>query len=136
MNNIQNDDFVMESRLINSFINYISSIRRFSQRTCAIYRDCLNRFLEFAAPAGNVEPFSAEQADSLLLSSLVPEKIRRYEAMLMNCGISPRTVNLHVSAISSFCKFLIKDKTAEMIKIYASLVLTSEHENAIIMDVT
>ncbi len=99
----------MESQLINSFINYISSIRRFSQRTCAIYRDCLNRFLEFAAPAGNVEPFSAEQADSLLLSSLVPEKIRRYEAMLMNCGISPRTVNLHVSAISSFCKFLIKD---------------------------
>ena len=96
------------SSLIAGYVGYISSVRRFSPRTCEIYGDCLNRFLSFVMPVADGDAQSPEDPDTVLVRSLLPEKIRRYEAMLINNGISPRTVNLHVSAISGFCRYLVK----------------------------
>lgn len=76
------------------FISYIRDIRRYSPRTCDIYRDVL---AEYEAFAGGV---------------LVPEyqQIRNYEVHLLDeKGESARTVNLHLSVLSSYCKFLMKE---------------------------
>ena len=97
------------SSLIDGYVGYISSVRRFSPRTCEIYRDCLTRFLSFVMPVADGDVRSPEDPDTVLVRSLLPEKIRRYEAMLINNGISPRTVNLHVSAISGFCRYLVRN---------------------------
>ena len=97
------------SSLIDGYVGYISSVRRFSPRTCEIYRDCLTRFLSFVMPVADSDVRSPEDPDTVLVRSLLPEKIRRYEAMLINNGISPRTVNLHVSAISGFCRYLVRN---------------------------
>ena len=97
------------SSLIDGYVGYISSVRRFSPRTCEIYRDCLTRFLSFVMPVADSDVRSPEDPDTVLVRSLLPEKIRRYEAMLINNGISPRTVNLQVSAISGFCRYLVRN---------------------------
>ena len=76
------------------FIAYIRDIRRYSPRTCEIYREVLDEYVAFA---GGV---------------LVPEyqQIRNYEVHLLDGKKeSARTVNLHLSVLSSYCKFLMKE---------------------------
>jgi len=90
----------MSINLIDDFISYISTVRRYSQRTMEIYRDILNQFLDFCG-------------DDDLLECLNSRTIRSYEVDLLsgNRGLakSPRTVNLHLSVLSAFCKYLIKE---------------------------
>lgn len=84
---------------IDRYINYISSVRRYSARTCTIYRDVLEHFAEFASPGD--EDFS----DVLNVNS-----IRAYEVSLMdNEKMSSRTVAQHLSVLSGFCRYLMKD---------------------------
>ena len=76
------------------FIEYIRDIRRYSPRTCEIYRDVLSEYVAFS---GGV---------------LVPEyqQIRNYEVHLLDDRKeNARTVNLHLSVLSSYCKFLMKE---------------------------
>ncbi|MCI2107542.1 MAG: tyrosine-type recombinase/integrase [Bacteroidales bacterium] len=88
------------------YINYISSVRRYSERTQEIYSEVLKDFCEFLTASGFVEGDSADEA---LVESLTPSVIRSYEVELMTReGDDPRTVNLHLSVLSSFCKYLIK----------------------------
>lgn len=44
-----------------------------------------------------------------LIGHLIPSRIREYEAHLMESGMKPRTVHLHMSALSGYCNFLIKE---------------------------
>lgn len=82
--------------LIDEYITYISSVRRYSRRTVEIYSGILREFSDFAS--GD------------LLESLVPRMIRSYEVYLLDTRKDdPRTVNLHISVLSGFCKYLMKD---------------------------
>ena len=49
-------------------------------------------------------------SDEVLLSALNPSEIRGYEVHLLDVEKStPRSVNLHLSVLSGFCRFLIKE---------------------------
>ena len=74
---------------IEEYISYISGVRRYSRRTQDIYRDVLKSF---------------EGSEYTLDST----GIRNYEVYLMKKDFSARTVNLHLSVLSGYCKYLCK----------------------------
>ena len=85
--------------LIYQYIDYIRTVRRYSTRTVAIYTQVVTDF----ASSCNV------QSDEQLLAALNVSEIRSYEVTLIdNRQMSSKTVNLHLSALSGFCTFLIK----------------------------
>lgn len=76
---------------IDKYISYISSQRRYSARTREIYAAVLEKFSAFAPDA------------------ITAASVRNYQIYLLDDeGLSPRTVNLHLSVISSYCKYLIR----------------------------
>ncbi len=89
----------MESRLIERYLEYVSTVRRYSPRTVKIYRDSLDTYCSLAGIS----------SDDELLESLIPNVIRGYEVRLLEKGLKARTANLHISVLSGFCRFLIKD---------------------------
>ncbi len=90
--------------MIEEYIRYIESVRRYSPRTVSIYSDALHDFARFAGEG-------READDAVLLSSLRPTILRAYEIHLLEGRkLIARTVNLHLSVLSSFCRFLIKQE--------------------------
>ena len=81
--------------MIDTYLTYIRDIRRYSPRTQAIYRDVLADFSRFC--------------EGEVVSSLTPSMLRRYEADCMGRGLKPRTVHQHMSVLSSFCRFLMRE---------------------------
>ena len=76
---------------IEAYIAYLRDVRRYSPRTQILYHDALE---DFAAWAGGMD--------------LIPSRIRQYEAHLIESGRKPRTVHLHLSALSGYCNYLIR----------------------------
>lgn len=86
------------------YIEYLRVVRRYSQRTCEIYGDVVDAFLSFSGYDGS-EP---------LASYLTVQTLRSYEVHLMDDEKeSARTVSLHLSALSGFCRFLMKEGVLE-----------------------
>ena len=83
--------------MIDKYIAYLRDIRRYSPRTQTLYREALEDYRSFVAAA------SQDDMD------LIPSKIREYEAHLIDQGLKSRTVHLHLSALSGYCNFLIKE---------------------------
>lgn len=84
--------------LSDRYLSYVSGVRRYSRRTQEIYADIISRFIAYSA-------VSAEDAD--VLKALTSDSLRNYEVYLLDqMNESPRTVNLHLSVISGFCRFL------------------------------
>ncbi len=78
---------------IEAFRIHISGVRRFSARTCEIYSDILDRFAEFT---GDVD-------------AITSANVRDYEVYLIDSErLQPKTVNLHLSVLSSFCTWLVR----------------------------
>ncbi|MBO5815974.1 MAG: tyrosine-type recombinase/integrase [Bacteroidales bacterium] len=88
--------------LITKYLAYIRDIRRYSPRTVSIYSDVLKNYLRIIHSDEAVD-------DDTLLASLNRSEIRQYEVALMEEGLSARTVGLHLSALSSFCRYLMKE---------------------------
>ncbi len=85
--------------LISRYISYIRSARRYSSRTVALYEGILDDFSGSVSCDGTT-----------LTDCLNPNEIRSYEVMLLDeRKLAPKTVNLHLSVLSSFCRFLIKE---------------------------
>ncbi len=81
----------------NKYISYVRDVRRYSQRTCEIYSDVLSDFVNFC---GGSEDFG---------KLMTVNAIRAYEVYLLDDRkLSPRTVMQHLSVLSGFCRFLIK----------------------------
>ena len=80
------------------FITYLAEQKRYSTRTCSIYAEVLGAFFRFAA-------LPEDGAGSEEASNSV---VRGYVAWMMEEGRSPRTVQLHLSALSSYYRFLMK----------------------------
>ena len=87
---------------ITKYIAYIRDIRRYSPRTVSIYGDVLKNYIRIIHSDEAVD-------DDTLLASLNRSEIRQYEVALMEEGLSARTVGLHLSALSSFCRYLMKE---------------------------
>lgn len=82
------------------YIEYLRAIRRYSPRTCSIYGDAVDDFLAFSGYDGK-EPLS---------SYMNVQTLRSYEVHLMDGRKeSAKTVSLHLSALSGFCRFLMKE---------------------------
>jgi len=92
--------------LIGQYIGYVSDIRRYSLRTRTLYKEILEDFAKFVNEGGEGCP-----SDEKILSSLTPNLIRAYEVYLLDQGgDNARTVNLHLSVLSGFCRFLMKNR--------------------------
>lgn len=77
------------------YIEYLRTIRRYSPRTCEIYRSVLDGYFTFA-------------------DTLDSTQIRNYEVYLMDDRkLDPRTVHLHLSVLSGYCRFLMKEGLLE-----------------------
>ncbi len=91
--------------LVGKYISYIRDIRRYSPRTVRIYEDVLRHFADFACEENDGHGNAGE-----LAAVLNPSEIRRYEVHLLDdCAMKPKTVNLHLSVLSGFCRYLIKE---------------------------
>ncbi len=86
--------------LIDRYISYIKDVRRYSDRTVSLYRHVLEDYVSRIHGTDEV-------SDNELAASMNPSEIRTYEVMMMDSGMSPRTVGLHLSALSGFCRFLV-----------------------------
>jgi len=81
---------------INKYINYVSTVRRYSPRTIQIYTEVLERFAAFLQD----DPSNA----------MTPSMIRSFEVELLGKqNLDERTVNLYLSVLSGYAKFLIKE---------------------------
>ncbi|MBR5563418.1 MAG: tyrosine-type recombinase/integrase [Bacteroidales bacterium] len=103
-------------KLIERYLEYVRNVKRYSERTFAIYRDVLKSYVTF------ISKDAKEADDSELLESLNRSEIRQYEVYLLDekkCKAS--TVNQHLSVLSGFCQFLIKrgDIKANPVKLVA-----------------
>ena len=76
--------------MIDKYIAYLRDVRRYSPRTQTLYREALEGFSQWGG-------------------DLIPSRIREYEAHLIEKGLKPRTVHLHMSALSGYCNYLIKE---------------------------
>ena len=88
--------------LIRKYISYVRDIRRYSSRTSQIYEDVLRRYVLYASDG------LEDVEDDVLITYLNQSQIRSYIVKLMD-KCTATTVNLHLSAISGFCRFLVTD---------------------------
>lgn len=95
--------------LVDSFIESLKVQKRYSPRTQAIYAEALRDFCIWVFPEG-------EPSDKDFIDALTPLNIRGFVASCLDgkasvgAPLSSRTVNLRLSALSSFCKFLVQRK--------------------------
>ena len=113
------------------FIDYLKVKRRYSPRTVKLYGEAVEAFFRHAFPEkllgdislslGNTDILaSRERVNTGFIDEIITEGeltevlrfqiIRGYVSFLMDRGLDPRTVNLHLSALSSFCNFLVRQK--------------------------
>ena len=92
--------------LINDFINYISVQKRYSPLTRRAYQDALSEFVRYSYDREDV-------SDDELIKLLNPIMIRGFIANGLDSGLSSRSINQKISAISSFCNFLVKREIIE-----------------------
>lgn len=77
--------------------------KRYSDRTLSIYENVLKGFIDYYAG-------DDEWNDGDVGNALKPIAIRNYEVWLLDSkGLSAKTVNLHLSVISAFSKYLLKE---------------------------
>lgn len=89
--------------IIYKYLRYISLEKRYSDRTLSIYENVLKGFMDYYAGAD-------EWNDGDVGNALKPIAIRNYEVWLLDSkGLSAKTVNLHLSVISAFSKYLLKE---------------------------
>lgn len=110
------------SWLPNIFINYIRVQKRYSPRTGELYLDALERYYRFildiptsCREKAKGEPnatgsWQAEIDTVTQLEVLTSNNIRGFIAAELESGLSARSANLLLSAISSYCIFLIKQQ--------------------------
>ena len=96
--------------LTDDFLAWIAGVRRYSERTCEIYSDVLKEFMEFLSgyTADGSSCIGNAPATETLAKLLTVSVIRDYEYSLSEeRKLSGRTVNQHLSVISSFCRWLM-----------------------------
>ena len=89
--------------IIRKYIDHVRNVRRYSERTVHLYEDVLNRYVRMTFPDGTPD-------ESGFMESFNRFEIRGFMVALMEDeGLSPKSVSLHMSALSSFCRYLVKE---------------------------
>ena len=123
--------------MIERYLEYLSAIRRYSPRTVDIYRGVLEDYCTYLTLSGSVPPDFASLIPPTAAQRVPPiyeamgghglagqtpkageilnvQTVRGYEVYLMDeKGESAKTVNLHLSVLSGFCRFLMKEGVLE-----------------------
>lgn len=84
-----------------NFIHYLQAERRFSPRTVALYGKALNDFYGFL------------EEESATPEAMTSRNVRNFIARSLDEGLDPRTVNLELSALSTWCRWLIRQGLLE-----------------------
>lgn len=106
---------------VEQYLSYLSVVRRYSPLTLARYRDSLDRFLEWLSvspseelPARSGPETGGRAAPGHSSSDGIEtlfnrQTVRAYEVFLLDTKKdSPKTVNLHLSILSGFFRYLVK----------------------------
>ena len=89
--------------IIEQYISYVRDIRRYSLRTVQIYEEVIRKYAKVVFGTDDVP-------DDQLIEALNPSELRSYEVTLMDEEkLTQKTVCLHLSALSGFCRFLVKE---------------------------
>ena len=89
--------------LIRKYIDYVRNVRRYSERTASLYEGVLNRYVRMVFPDGAPDEFA-------FLESFNRFEVRGFMVALMEEeGLSAKSVSMHMSALSSFCRYLVKE---------------------------
>lgn len=94
--------------LIEKFLNYIETQKRYSGRTVTLYRDAITEFYLFIMPEWEGS-FDNSVSDDELIELLKRENIRGFIAEGLQNGLNPKTMNLKLSALSSYCNYLMRE---------------------------
>lgn len=86
--------------MLEQFLRYIETERRYSPRTVRLYADAVQRFYDYIGGDDRI-------------SVLEPLHIRGFIASLLDSGMNPRSVNLNLSALSSYCSYLCRQGVIE-----------------------
>ena len=101
--------------LTEKYIRYVDTVKRYSPKTVRTYHDILDDFVTYAFNGSGPVSSGCSRGDTVIpdnemMEILTPGMIRSYEVYLMDTRkVIPRTVNLHLSVLSGFCRFLIKE---------------------------
>jgi len=79
-----------------NFIRYLRNERRYSPRTVDLYESAVTAFYAFL------------EEDSAAPGPLTPQNIRSFIAQGLDSGLSARTMNLRLSALSTWCVWLMR----------------------------
>ncbi len=91
------------------YIQYITTVRRYSPRTQEIYSSVLENFFSFSVGDEGKDP-DGKYTDGAVTGAMTPTMIRNYEVHLLDeCSFSPRTVGQHLSVLSGFSTFLLRE---------------------------
>ena len=84
-----------------NFIHYLQAERRFSPRTVALYGKAVSDFYDFL------------EEESVTPEAMTSRNVRNFIARSLDEGLDPRTVNLELSALSTWCRWLIRQGLLE-----------------------
>ncbi len=94
--------------LINSYLEFLSVQKRYSSRTQILYGEVLRDFYIYVYSDESVGRENLGRlGDEECLEPLKSQTIRGYVAYLVGNGCVARTANLHLSALSGFCRWLL-----------------------------
>ncbi len=85
-------------RELTEFIDYLKVHKRYSSRTLTLYSGYIGEFYDYASLSDDEDVYVA----------LHPNTIRGFVATGLDSGLSPRTMNLKLSALSSYSNYLVK----------------------------
>ena len=84
--------------VLNQFLDYLSTEKRFSEHTVTAYQNDLKQFFEFS-----------EIDDLLKLAEINHQLIRSWLVSMIDAGLSNKTVNRKLSSLRSFVKWCQKN---------------------------
>lgn len=107
-------------QFLEDYIEYLRVQRRYSERTVSLYKDAVERFyLHVLRNENGEEALSAnfkdqaEGRESREGTLLRVDDIRGFVAWNIENGMSPRSVNLLLSGLGSYCRYLVKRDAIE-----------------------
>ena len=99
--------------MADSYILYIKGEKRYSQRTCKLYEDAITRFFTVIFNVSGKDELAREITDDEVETGcLTTTQIRNFIMEVLKggegrCALDARSVNLHLSALSGYCKWLV-----------------------------
>ena len=92
-------------KIFDAYIRYICNVRRYSDRTVALYEHAVKDYLSHVFPEGVPED------DAEVAKAFNTSEIRSYMVHMLDSTppMSAKTVSLHLSALSSICRYMMKD---------------------------